>query len=686
MNGRIVALGVVVSALLACTEAPALSPGVVDAAGLAGDTGSNAGVDAATVDDDATTDVQGLAETGTTDLGSSCLDMDEDGYPATECGGKAPDCDDNNAGVNPGRTEVCDPRGLDEDCNPCTVAGATDGDRDNDTFTSAACFNRYAGPAPTCDLMRVRLDGAMTRVTGGDCDDVDPNVRPNQSESCNNLDDNCNGMTDEGVLRTFFRDADGDGFGDRRTGAMSRMSCSPTQGYVENNTDCDDDPNLGASVNPGAREVCDGAMRDENCNGASNEGCSCVDGREYPCPEQRGRCAMSVQRCVGNTLGMCSYTAQREECNGQDDDCDGMVDDDLTVYTSYPDADNDNEGDRRAMPRTGCRLDPGYVQNNTDCNDMDRNISRVAREICDGVDQDCDGVVDDGAAATCATRPNASAACTAGTCRYTCNAGFGDCDNNSVNGCEATLSTDPNNCNRCGVRCTAPSGGTRACVSSVCTQGCPAPGTNCSGTCQTLTGTCNDGRLDYCRRTGNWVCSGTGRTCQYSAGGELTTSITYEGNSTALAHQCGSSSGGFWTLRGTLFPTAQVSPCYLQYGPYVSLPAGNYKATLFLRVAPYRFGGTDVATFFSYVADVNNATTRTLAGGPSPRREEPSSGAIFPFPTLGSTFQVVLDFNLTDCAAIEVRLYVRAFDQYLARIPTADAGSVFVERTVIARR
>jgi len=102
-------------------------------------------------------------------------DADGDGHDSLACGGA--DCDDGNALVNPGVEEVCDSAGVDEDCDPSTLAGSADGDRDGDGFVSAECCNGGA--------------------CGDDCDDATRFVAPGIEEICNARDDNCDGEVDE---------------------------------------------------------------------------------------------------------------------------------------------------------------------------------------------------------------------------------------------------------------------------------------------------------------------------------------------------------------------------------------------------------------------------------------------------------------------------------------------------------
>jgi hypothetical protein len=87
--------------------------------------------------------------------------------------------------------------------------------------------------------------------------------------------------------------------------------------------------------------------------------------------------------------------AASETCDGVDEDCDGVVDDGVATTTWYADRDSDGWGDSgRSM--TACSAPPGYLARAGDCDDTDGTVSPSATETCDGVDEDCDGVVDEG--------------------------------------------------------------------------------------------------------------------------------------------------------------------------------------------------------------------------------------------------------------------------------------------------
>lgn len=86
-----------------------------------------------------------------------------------------------------------------------------------------------------------------------------------------------------------------------------------------------------------------------------------------------------------------------EICDGLDNDCDGQVDELLPTATYYPDNDKDSFGDSSAQGKTSCAaLAPkGWVNNSLDCNDNDKVIKPGVQDKCDGVDNDCDGSVDE---------------------------------------------------------------------------------------------------------------------------------------------------------------------------------------------------------------------------------------------------------------------------------------------------
>jgi hypothetical protein len=162
------------------------------------------------------------------------------------------------------------------------------------------------------------------------------------------------------------------------------------------------------------------------------------------------------------------HPTQSEICNGVDDDCNGLVDDGLVTHTYYPDCDGDHFGDASAMGMTGCRPDefPAcnghvWVLDHTDCNDASNLVHRGATEVCDGLDNDCNGTIDDQPAANmdCAMRfpstPNGTVTCSATThaCTLGCSASFADCNTTIADGCEVDLRTDAAHCGTCANAC-----------------------------------------------------------------------------------------------------------------------------------------------------------------------------------------------------------------------------------------
>jgi hypothetical protein len=154
-------------------------------------------------------------------------------------------------------------------------------------------------------------------------------------EVCNGVDDDADGLVDEGVNTnpTWFLDLDGDGWG----GSSGFGACGVPEDprYVERGGDCDDDDD---DVHPQADEV----------------------------------------------------------CNNVDDDCNGVVDDDPSDgYPLFPDRDMDSHGDENSPPTFSCDGIDGYAWAADDCDDLDPNAGPCIVEYDDGVDNDCDGEIDE---------------------------------------------------------------------------------------------------------------------------------------------------------------------------------------------------------------------------------------------------------------------------------------------------
>lgn len=162
-----------------------------------------------------------LSEQGETCTGY--IDRDADGYGTDEktieyfCehgvplgyASKAGDCNDLNKYINPGATEVCN--GIDDNCD-----GVIDPENSKDcnAYYKDMDGDGYGIDASKCLCVS---EGKFSALERGDCDDSNNKVFPGAKEICNGIDDNCNGIIDEGEnaegCSPFYYDGDGDGYG-----------------------------------------------------------------------------------------------------------------------------------------------------------------------------------------------------------------------------------------------------------------------------------------------------------------------------------------------------------------------------------------------------------------------------------------------------------------------------------------
>ena len=413
------------------------------------------------------------------------MDNDGDGVPDDE------DCDDNDPNNFPGNMEICD--GRDNDCdgiidngfephvvpelscfeisdNHIAFSWAIDQSvsfynvfidgvfvgqqvpTDNTYFlggivpnsahelTLEAVFTDGCAPLSnsiTCQsALGMDMDGDGVPGTE-DCDDTNPNIFPGNTEICDGLDNDCNGLTDDGFpLTVYYLDADGDGFGADGT---RREYCEPLAGYVEVPGDCDDsDP----QVYPDNEEICDG--KDNDCDGIVDNNsdavapeliCSevrltglTIDWQEIPTASSYevfvdGSFLLITTASILILTDLSPATAYDiRVVASYDNDCMPMASTIVCTTLAEPiDADAD-----------------GYLSD-VDCDDNNPDINPDATEICDGVDNNCDGDIDEGLLITFYVDNDMDGFGEDGTGITDCNAPLGtaiqagDCDDTNPN-------------------------------------------------------------------------------------------------------------------------------------------------------------------------------------------------------------------------------------------------------------
>ncbi|WP_206607048.1 MULTISPECIES: MopE-related protein [Sandaracinus] len=517
-------------------------------------------------------------------------------------GASADDCNDSNVMVFPGSPETCN--GLDDDCDQqcdqefeccrgetrtCSTACGTVG---VETCTSECGWSECTAPAEACNAVDDDCDGSTDEDFGcvpGETDSCrtlcgstgqwacsasctwGPECAP-PVETCNGVDDDCDAVADDGFncargsdracttsCGTPGREACLDGCG-------AYGACVAIEGCNGVDDDCDSrvDETVECAVaaterctttcgSQGTRrcdascrwesceppaEICNG--EDEDCDGAPDDGFTCVPGSTRTCATNCGTTGVST--CTnGCEWGAC--TPPPEVCNGRDDNCTGGCDETSMCCAGST-----------VTCETTCGSTGTYACSGT----CTPGACIPPAETCNGLDDDCDGTCDNGSTCcagrvgTCVTSCGSSGTrvCSA-TCGWPssctppseiCNGQDDDCDGVADDGFGCIAGTTAACTTSCGTA------GTRSC-GATCTLSatCTPPGETCNGFDDNCDGVADDG----C--SGCVACSGA--TSVTGPGGRYSLTLSGSGSHTG---SCGSTGGPERTLTLTLGSASDV--------------------------------------------------------------------------------------------------------------------------------
>ncbi len=362
-------------------------------------------------------DCDGVVDDNPTDVGQSCGSGVGACVPGkVACVAGAPKC---QGGTGP-KAETCN--GIDDDCD-----GTTD---DNLTDTGGTCNVPPAAPAPTtqCPVVAEPCKQGTLACTGGvlvcsgsvtassstpdgccsdsNCDGTLTNQPDFSSDvaNCGSCGHDCNALN-----------AGKHGVWACQTGACVRTGCA--LGFIDcdsNHTDCERACTYsGAELCNGVDDDCDCTVDDNIASvptpsqvcgvsaAASDPKCQAGDGTtgvKVACTTGAWKCTFPTGYCSGGSPPSCSATT--DTCDGEDNNCNGNTDENekppvlTTGYLNEACASDDG----KPYPGDGqCRGTGVYICNgptSTKCN-ATKNLSAATSEVCDGVDNDCDGLVDE---------------------------------------------------------------------------------------------------------------------------------------------------------------------------------------------------------------------------------------------------------------------------------------------------